>query len=173
MAHSDKTHEKVTGADPNLDPISGEPGAHPFGVGLGAAVGGATAGVLGGIAAGAVSGTAAGPIGSVVGAVVGGVAGGLAGKGIAESIDPTVEDAYWRANHTARPYYDPSRTYDDYEPAYRHGWESRSKYEDKSFDDVESDLQHDWETRQAKPSSMSWEKARPATRDAWDRLTEQ
>ena len=71
-----------------------------MGVGVGTAVGGA--------AAGAAGGAMAGPVGTVAGAVIGGVAGGLAGKGIAESIDPTVEDAYWRENYANRSYYDQS-----------------------------------------------------------------
>jgi hypothetical protein len=170
MANSEK-REKVDSTDPNRDPITGEPGAHPVGAGVGAAVGGAAAGVLGGMAAGAVGGSAAGPIGTAVGAVVGGVAGGLAGKGIAESIDPTAEDAYWRENYKNRPYYEASSSYDDYRPAYQYGWESRSKYADKTFDEVEPQLQSDWESTRAPSSQMSWEKASPASRDAWDRLT--
>src|SRR5262245_62513662 len=89
--------DRVTSSDMNLDPITGEPGAHPVGTGIGAAAGGA--------AAGAAGGAVAGPAGAAVGAIVGGVAGGLAGKGIAESIDPTAEDAYWREHYTSRPYY--------------------------------------------------------------------
>jgi phage tail tape-measure protein len=72
--------------DANRDPITGTPGAHPVGVGLGAAAGG--------MATGAAVGTVAGPVGTAVGAAVGAIAGGLAGKGIAEKIDPTVEETY-------------------------------------------------------------------------------
>jgi uncharacterized protein YcfJ len=116
MARVDtRTDHPVHGTDSNADPITGEPGAHPVGVGVGTAVGGA--------AAGAAAGAMAGPVGTVAGAVIGGVAGGYAGKGVAESIDPTTEDAYWRENHANRSYFDQSHTYDDYAPAYRHGWE--------------------------------------------------
>ena len=69
----------------NRDPISGAPGAHPLGAGIGAALGGA--------AAGAAAGTVVGPVGTVVGLAVGAIVGGLAGKGVAESIDPTLEDS--------------------------------------------------------------------------------
>ena len=92
------------------DPLSGAPGAHPVGVGIGAAAGG--------MAAGAAAGTVAGPVGTLLGAAVGAVVGGLAGKGVAESIDPTVEDAYWRENYASRDYVAPGRTYADYGPAY-------------------------------------------------------
>src|SRR3954451_905600 len=109
---SESKREHATSTDSNRDPISGEPGAHPVGTGLGTAAGGA--------AAGAAGGAVGGPVGAVVGAVAGGIVGGLAGKSIAESVDPTAEDAYWRDNYANRPYYDASHTYDDYAPAYRH-----------------------------------------------------
>ena len=108
------------GRDPaNRDPITKAPGAHPVGVGVGAAVGGAAAGVGVAVATGAAVGTAAGPVGTVVGAAVGAVVGGLAGKAVAEHYDPTVEDCYWRGNHTKESYYDKKYSYDDYSPAYR------------------------------------------------------
>src|SRR5436190_23626440 len=84
--------------DANRDPITGAPGAHPVGTGLGAAAGG--------MAAGAAVGSVAGPVGTAVGAAAGAVVGGLAGKGIAEMIDPTAEEAYWRENYTLQPYYE-------------------------------------------------------------------
>src|SRR5215212_2823731 len=104
--------------DANRDPITEAPGAHPVGVGVGAAGAGA---------AGALIGSVAGPIGSAVGAVVGAVAGGLAGKGVAEAVNPTAEDAYWREQYRNRPYYDENTAYDEYAPAYRYGWESRGR----------------------------------------------
>src|SRR5882672_11845576 len=91
--------------DENRDPITGEHGAHPVGAGVGAAVGGA--------AAGAAAGMAAGPVGTVAGAILGGVVGGLAGKEIAEQIDPTVEEHYWRNEYGGRDYYDPTVGYEE------------------------------------------------------------
>jgi hypothetical protein len=149
------------GRDRNEDPITGEPGAHPIGTGLGAAAGGA--------AAGAAAGAVGGPVGAAVGAIVGGVAGGLAGKGIAEQIDPTAEDAYWRDEYRNRDYYDDSTAYDDIQPAYRHGWESRSRYADRNWNEAEKDVRRDWETSQYN-KSMNWEKVKRPARDAWDRI---
>src|SRR5215213_10205152 len=107
--------------DVNPDPITGEPGAHPVGVAGGGA---------GGAVAGAAIGTAVGgPVGTVVGGAIGAVAGGLAGKGAAESVNPTVEEGYWRENYKKRPYYQSDRDYDHYAPAYRYGWESASNPE--------------------------------------------
>jgi hypothetical protein len=148
--------------DANPDPITGEPGAHPVGTGLGAAAAGAAA-------MGAAVGLGAGPIGAAVGAAVGAVAGGLAGKGIAESIDPTTEDAYWREHYATRSYYDASTPYEEVAPAYRYGWESRSRYAGRTWDEVEPDLQRGWNESEHS-ARLGWERAKFATRDAWDRV---
>ena len=147
--------------DENADPITGEHGAHPVGAGVGAAVGGA--------AAGAAAGAVAGPVGAAVGIVAGGVAGGLAGKEVAERIDPTVEEHYWRNVYPTRDYYDEHVDYGQIGPAYKYGWESRTKYHDRSWDEVERDLERDWNVQRGK-SSLDWPRARPATRDAWERV---
>ena len=149
--------------DANLDPISGEKGAHPVATGIGAAGAGA--------AGAAIGGAIGGPVGAVVGAVVGSFGGGLVGKGVGEAIDPTVEDAYWESNYSSRPYAETTVTYQDYQPAYRTGYEGYSRYRStgKSFHEVEDDLRRDYETNRGK-SKVTWEKAKPATRDAWDRV---
>ena len=148
-----------TDHDSNPDPITGAPGSHPVGTGLGA---------VGAGAAGAAIGSMVGPVGTVVGAVAGAVVGGLAGKAAAESIDPTVEDTYWRENYRDRTYTS-GTDYDTWQPAYRYGWESRGRYADRRFDEVEPELQKNWNTTKAK-SSLGWDKARHAARDAWDRV---
>jgi len=121
------------------------------------------------MAAGAATGTVAGPVGTLVGAAAGAVVGGLAGKGIAETIDPTSEYAYWRDHFTTRPYVDKGASYEDYGPAYEYGVMSFIKYRDQNFDDVESELAREWDKVRGK-SALAWEHARQATRDAWDRV---
>ena len=91
-----------------------------------------------------------------------------------ESVDPTVENAYWRDQHKSRPYYtsDASYSYDeDYAPAYRYGWESRARPENqgRTYDVAENDLRSGWDKVKGK-SRLEWEKAKNATRDAWDRV---
>ncbi|MEG4417039.1 hypothetical protein QUA70_00320 [Microcoleus sp. LAD1_D5] len=149
--------------DANIDPLSGETGAHPVATGIGAASAGA--------AGAAIGGAIGGPVGAVVGAVVGAFSGGLAGKGVGEAIDPTVEDAYWQSNYSSRPYVDTSATYEDYQPAYRTGYEGYTRYGNtgKSFNEIEPDLQRDYETNRGK-SNVTWDKAKHATRDAWARV---
>ncbi len=159
MNDATNRHDSEEGS-PNIDPLSGQKGAHPVGVGMGAASAGA---------AGAAIGSVVGPVGTVVGAVVGAVAGGLAGKSVAESIDPTIEGEYWKSNYSSRPYADKSTSYDDIAPAYQYGWESRAQHADRSFDDAEQDLARGWQnTKHA--TRLGWEKAKHATRDAWDRI---
>ena len=153
--------EKMYTAEPNLDPITGAPGAHPVGTGIGAALGGA--------AAGAAAGTVAGPLGTVVGAALGAIVGGLAGKSVAESIDPTREDLYWRENYNRRPYVTQGAAYDDYGPAYGYGVAAYGQYAGCSFDEVEADLSRDWVNARGR-SSLDWSRARDATRDAWNRV---
>lgn len=151
----------------NLDPITGEPGAHPVGTGVGAL----GAGAVGAAVGGAVGGPVGAPVGAVVGAIVGAVGGGLAGKGIAESINPTEEDAYWQGHFRNASYFQNDYEYSDYAPAYKTGYEGYGKYAEsgRDYTAVEPELQRDYE--QAKGGSrLEWEKAKSATRDAWERL---
>lgn len=146
--------------DANRDPITGEPGAHPVGTGVGAAGAGTIGAVIGGVVGG--------PVGAVVGSAVGAVVGGLAGKSAAEKINPTVEDEYWRENYAQRPYVEPEHQYEDYQPAYRTGYEAYERHSatGKTYDEVEPELQAEYEKN--RPSTgLGWEKAKNATRDAW------
>lgn len=154
-----KAAQKADDKARNADPITKAPGSHPVGTGVGAALGGA--------AAGAATGTVAGPVGTVVGAAVGAVVGGLAGKGVAEKIDPTVEDAYWRANHNRQKFAKDSR-YDDFAPAYRTGYEGYREFggRGKTYDEVEADLRRRYESTSPR---IGWDSASYATRAAWDR----
>ena len=106
---------------------------------------------------------------TAIGAAVGAVMGGQGGKGIAEMIDPTAEEAYWRENCDTQPYYQKDYTYEDYHPAYRAGWEGRARYEGRSFDEVERELEADY-NRNRGTSRLAWDKSRHAARAAWDRF---
>ena len=141
------------------DPITGEPGSHPLGTTAGAAAGGV---------AGAALGMAVGPVGGIVGATIGAVAGGLAGKGVAEAINPTAEEAHWRDQYTREPYYRAGTAYDVYAPAYRTGWEGRSRYPERTFDEMENELRSDFERLSG--GVGRWEDSRQAARAAWERI---
>ncbi len=163
--------ENLDSADANRDPITGTPGAHPVGTGVGAAAGGVAAGLATATLAGAVTGSVVGPVGTAVGAAVGAIVGGLAGKAVAESVNPTREDLYWRDNYINRPYFDRTKSYDDYGPAYGLAVNRYDGSVDRRFEDVENDLSREWTASRGK-STLDWNGARPAARDAWERLRE-
>jgi hypothetical protein len=155
--------------DPNLkpgenpkhpDPISKEPAAHP---------GSVAAGATGGAIAGAAMGSIGGPVGIVAGAAMGAVAGGIAAKVIAEGLDPSVEDAYWGRAFASRPYVKEGESYDAYRDAYRYGWESRNRLAGAEWATAEDELSRGWSAGRGE-STLDWEKAKSATKDAWDRM---
>jgi hypothetical protein len=80
------------------------------------------------------------------------------------------EDAYWRGAYSGRPYYRSGRSYEDYQPAYRYGYESWSRHADRGWDEVEADLRAGWDRWEHK-SKSTWEEMKDAVRDAWNRLT--
>ncbi len=146
----------------NPDPLTGEPGSHLVGSGLGA-----TGGGLAGAAVGAAVG---GPVGAAVGAVVGGVAGAYGGHGVAEAMNPTQEETYWRENHASQPYAKTEFSFQHYAPAYRTGYEAVTKYGGKQFHEIEDDLALDYERNRA-DSALPWDEARHATHAAWSKMS--
>jgi hypothetical protein len=142
----------------------------PVATGAGAVVGGVAGGVAGGAAAGAALGGMTGPVGAAVGAVAGAVAGAMAGRGIADAVDPAAEDAYWRENYASRPYAR-GATYDEYGPAFGYGVDAFAQYPGRSFHEVEPDLERDWRNKRGN-SSLDWDRAQHATRDAWQRVSD-
>lgn len=155
--------DRVKTNDEHIDPLTGARGAHPLGSGAGA--------LAGGVAGGA-AGSFAGPIGAAAGVVIGGLVGGLTGKGIAEGINPTAEHEHWQSEYRNRPYVDEELDYEVYGPAYQYGWESYSRYniaDRRTWNEVEEQLGRDWESHRNE-RDLTWEDARPATRDAWERV---
>jgi hypothetical protein len=92
----------------------------------------------------------------------------MAGQSATAIVDPAVEAAYWRDNFAKRGYVDPDRPYEDYEPAFRHGWESRSRASGQPFRDLEGALEQGWDAAKGE-SPLSWTQARYAVSDAWHR----
>lgn len=151
----------------NRDPLTDEKGAHPLGAGLGAFAGGTT-GLAGSVATGAALGIGGGPVGILAGAAIGGVVGGLLGKGLAEMLLPTEEDTFWRREFREQQYYEAQRSYEDYEPAYRLGYQARLRAPQYSFEDLEAELEREYAAIR-REGSPDWEVARSAARGAWER----
>lgn len=154
---------KESREDLNADPITGEPGSHPIGTGIGG---------VGGAAAGAAIGTMAGPLGTLIGGAIGAIVGGGVGHAAAEAIDPTREEAYWRAEHANADYYREGHDFDrDLHPAYAVGYANRARYPAGArFEDHESDLERSWHEVRGE-SRLEWNEARRASRDAWNRVS--
>jgi hypothetical protein len=87
----------------------------------------------------------------------------------APKIDPTAEEAYWRAQYMREPYYERGYSFEDYYPAYRTGWEGRVRYHGRSFDQAERELARDYQ-RNRGSSQLEWRRNRHAARAAWERL---
>ena len=82
----------------------------------------------------------------------------------------TTESTYWRDNYRSRPYYSADRDFTYYEPAYRYGHESATRYRGKSWDDAQRDLERDWDNYQLR-GKLAWHEIKDAVRDAWNRAT--
>ena len=82
---------------------------------------------------------------------------------------PENEAAYWREQHSKQPYARNS-SYEQFEHAYRTGYDSYQKYRGKSFDEVEESVANDYEA--GKPNSaLPWDTVRPAVNSVWDRMS--
>lgn len=167
MAHG--KHEKS-----NIHPAKHD--SHIVGGSIGAAIGAAAGAAAAGALEGAALGTMAGAPGMVAGVAIGATLGAIAGKDIAKSVNPDKEEAYWKNNHKHRNYFDSTITYDSYAPAYRFGIEAYSTYVGRDFDQIEAQLENQWNkeirNEERGTSRLTWDTARLATRDAYERLRE-
>jgi phage tail tape-measure protein len=194
-------HKLGTGAGASAGALTGAAAgsvAGPVGIAAGAAIGAAAGGTAGrgaaevvnphgdddladhhlatglgaggGALAGAAAGAGGGPVGMAAGAAIGAVAGGAVGKGTAKVVNPHDEDRYWSNAYRDRPYYDSALSYDDYRPAYDLGYRTRASIADGTFEQAERRLSQDWAMAKGE-SRLTWEQAKLAARDAWDRAT--
>lgn len=132
---------------------------------------GAGTGAVAGAVTGAAVGSVGGPIGSAVGAIAGGMIGAKAGDSIAEAVNPTQYETHFEREYRNTPYYSAERSWDDYRPAYRYGYDTYGQYRGKRFEDVEPQLQQDWDrTRQQANSRLEWNEAKHAVRDGWHHI---
>jgi hypothetical protein len=82
------------------------------------------------------------------------------------------EDEYWRNNYGSRPYARADLAYEQYQPAYRYGYESAGRLGTSRWEEVESELQAGWEVDEQRGEHRgAWASVRDAVKDAWDRVT--
>lgn len=130
---------------------------HSIGEGTGAGAGAIT---------GAAIGSVGGPVGAVAGAVVGAIVGAKAGGAVAEAVNPTEYTEHFRSTYESAPHYKSGRTWNQYEPAYKYGYDRYDQYRGQKFDDVEGKLERDWAQTRGE-SDLAWNEARGAVRDGW------
>lgn len=97
------------------------------------------------------------------------LAGRKSGNKASRSIDPAAEEQYWHEHHMNEPYYDAAYSFEDYLPAYRAGWEGRTRFPSRSFEEVERDLEREYSWNRG-GSRLLWQDARRAMRAAWDHV---
>ncbi|MBI1274668.1 hypothetical protein GC177_01700 [bacterium] len=84
--------------------------------------------------------------------------------------DWAAEEAYWRSNYNTRPYATTTTTYTTYEPAYRYGYDVYTTYNGRPIDQIsDEELRAGWMKAHSN-TTLTWEQARPAVKDAYDRL---
>lgn len=105
-----------------------------------------------------------------MGATIGAIVGGYAGEPlVAEGIDTAAELAYWRQHFEERPYGGGGAPFEQYAPAYLHAADAYGRNPGHGFDDIEPQLSRGWLAARG-ASTLDWERASPAARDAWVRL---
>ena len=77
---------------------------------------------------------------------------------------------WWQENFSTRPYVTADRRFEDYEPAYRFGYQSLSRYHGRRWKQVEPSLRNDWDHFEGRGDS-TWESVKDAVRDAWENIT--
>lgn len=79
-------------------------------------------------------------------------------------------DQEFGTNYSKADYYNASYGYEDYQPAYRYGTQSRfNSPSAQRWEDAESDLERGWETAKGE-SRLAWDDAKHAARDAWHKV---
>src|SRR5947207_5817519 len=95
-------------------------------------------------------------------------AGGKSNQRGSSRADPEKEAAFWREQHSKQPYAK-NYSYEQFEHAYRTGYNSFLKYPGRKFEEVEDSLASDYE--EAKPTSaLPWDTVRPAVSSVWERM---
>ena len=87
----------------------------------------------------------------------------------ANEIDLSDEDRYWRQQYEHHQYF--GRNYDEFQPAFRYGWESAAKPENhgRPFEEVESDLHRHW-SEYTGSSRTDWDYMRAAAHYGYNRI---
>ena len=109
------------------------------------------------------------PISGTPGAHPVGTGGGATSGGVAEALNHTAEEIFWREAFVREPYYVKGRTYEYYAPSFRAGWKGRVRHDGRTFNEAEAELIADYGLTKSE-LDPAWHDIRPAARAAWDRV---
>jgi len=89
--------------------------------------------------------------------------------------NPTAEDEYWRKHYTEEPYYEQGYAYEDYEGAYRTGYEGygRRCETGKGYDECEAELRREEVVVEKKAHLREEVRARKKTETEREQVQEQ
>ena len=85
---------------------------------------------------------------------------------VAEFVNPTDYEDYWRSHFYGTVYYVSGCVWRDYRPAYRLGFDAYFSNHGRKFDDVEFEIARSWEAIKDN-SQLTWSQAKHAVRDGW------
>lgn len=88
---------------------------------------------------------------------------------IRRGVDVEMEHQYWSRNYAKQSDYETGRGFNEYEGAYRTGYEGYTKYPDMTFAQAEIDLRRDYESLGSK-AALAWAQAKTAVRAGWERV---
>ncbi|WP_349984749.1 hypothetical protein ABRP17_010195 [Stenotrophomonas sp. WHRI 8082] len=74
---------------------------------------------------------------------------------------------YWRERYPSEPYFDANSAFDEYEPAYRLGHQSRAQDVIRAYEEVERELETRWAAERGE-SRLEWLQARHAVKRGWE-----
>ena len=84
-------------------------------------------------------------------------------------VSPETEASYWREQHSKSPW-GKKHSYEQFESAYRFGYNSFLKHDGKSFEEIEPSLALDY--AHARPEEpLPWDTVRPAVNSIWERMS--
>ena len=75
----------------------------------------------------------------------------------------------FQQSYEKAPYYRDGQSWQDYEPAYKYGYDQYASATGRKWEEVKSELEQGWDKAKGE-SRMAWEQAKDAVRAGWDRV---
>lgn len=80
------------------------------------------------------------------------------------------QNDYWRSHYSSRPYYNASRNYSEYEPAYQYGVQLYSQHPGTPYQNLnQAQISNNWSNVRGN-SNLDWNDAQMATQDAYNHM---